>query len=208
MERREHWERIYANTPASKVSWYQAEATISLELIRRVAPEPESPIIDVGGGASTLVDQLLDAGYVDLTVLDLSAAALDVAQHRLGARASQVRWVAADVLSTPFVSGGFAVWHDRAVFHFLTEQSDRVLYVARARAAVRPGGYLVVASFAPEGPKRCSGLAVVRYSPDTMQAEFGADFELLDSRRENHRTPSGHSQAFVYCVFRRRGVDT
>lgn len=202
MNQREHWERIYTDTAASKVSWYQAEAKISLELIQRVAPEPESPIIDVGGGASMLVDQLLDAGYLNVTVLDLAAAALDVARRRLGERASQVKWIAADVLTTPFVSGSFAVWHDRAVFHFLTAQEDRDRYVANARAAVRPGGHIIVASFAPEGPKRCSGLNVVRYSPDTMQAQFGAGFHLLDSRREQHHTPSGATQAFVYCLFR------
>ena len=105
-------------------------------------------------------------------------------------------------IMTPFVSGGFAVWHDRAVFHFLTKQADRDRYVARARAAVRPGGYIIVASFAPEGPERCSGLDVVRYSPETMQAQFGADFHLLDSRREEHHTPSGATQAFVYCLCR------
>ena len=206
MKKREHWERIYSSKDASEVSWFQPEATMSLELIRRVAPEPGSPIIDVGGGASTLVDGLLDAGYRDVTVLDLSAAALDVARQRLGDRASQVKWVAADVLRTPFVSGGFAVWHDRAVFHFLTEQADRDRYVAQARAAVRPGGHIIVASFAPEGPERCSGLEVVRYSPDTMQAQFGADFRLLDSRREEHHTPSGATQAFVYCLCRVEGT--
>ena len=202
MDPREHWERIYSSKEASEVSWYQPEATLSLELIQRVAPEPGAPIIDVGGGASTLVDGLLDAGYRDVTVLDLSAAALDVARQRLGDRALQVKWVAADVLRTPFVSRGFAVWHDRAVFHFLTEQADRDRYVAQARAAVRPGGHIIVASFAPEGPQRCSGLEVVRYSPDTMQAQFGADFRLLDSRREEHHTPSGATQAFVYCLCR------
>lgn len=202
MKKRDHWERVYSSKEASEVSWYQPEATMSLELVRHVAPEPGSPILDVGGGASTLVDGLLDAGYRNITVLDLSTAALDVARRRLGERASQVKWVAADVLSTPFITGGFAVWHDRAVFHFLTEQADRDRYVARARAAVRPGGFIVVASFAPEGPERCSGLEVVRYSPETMQAQFGADFHLLDSRSEEHHTPSGATQAFVYCLCR------
>jgi SAM-dependent methyltransferase len=202
MDRREHWERIYRSTAASAVSWYQAEATISLELIRRVAPEPESPIIDVGGGASTLVDELLDAGYRHVTVLDLAVAALDVARRRLGARAPRVTWIEGDVLLTPFAPASFAVWHDRAVFHFLTAQEDRDRYVANARAAVGPGGHVIVASFAPEGPKRCSGLSVVRYSPETMQAQFGAGFHLLDSRREEHHTPRGATQAFVYCLFR------
>lgn len=202
MDRREFWERIYRSKPASEVSWYQPEATISLELIRRAAPDPQSPIIDVGGGASMLVDQLLDAGYERVTVLDLAAAALDVARQRLGERASRVTWIEGDVLRSPLAPAAFSVWHDRAVFHFLTAQEDRDRYLATARAAIRPGGHLIVASFAPEGPERCSGLRVVRYSPDSMQAQFGADFHLLDSRREEHHTPSGATQAFVYCLFR------
>src|SRR5262245_23769977 len=125
MDPREHWEHIYSSTAASKVSWYQPEATVSLQLIRHVAREPDPPLIDVGGGASTLVDGLLDAGYRNVTVLDVSGAALAVARGRLGRRASRVKWVEADVLCTPFVPGGYAVWHDRAVFHFLTAQKDR-----------------------------------------------------------------------------------
>ena len=202
MERREHWDRIYRRNAPSELSWYQTEPTISLELIRRVAPDLEWPIIDVGGGASTLVDGLLDAGYRDVTVLDLSGAALAVARARLGERAASVRWVEANVLAAPLAPAAYAVWHDRAVFHFLTEPRDRAAYVAAAHAAVRCGGHVIVASFALDGPTRCSGLDVVRYSPDSMHAQFGAGFRLLDSVRDEHHTPSGAIQAFTYCLCR------
>ena len=202
MTQREHWEDIYRTQSDSEVSWYQSEAKVSLDLIRRVAPASESPIIDVGGGASTLVDGLPDAGYRRLTVLDLAGSALAVAKQRLGREAEQVEWIESDVLTAPFPSASYAVWHDRAVFHFLTDPSDRARYVAQVRNAVQPGGHAIVASFAPDGPTRCSGLEVVRYSPDTMHAEFGRSFQLLDSVREDHHTPSGVTQAFLYCLCR------
>jgi SAM-dependent methyltransferase len=198
----EHWERIYRSKDPTQVSWYQPEARLSLDLIRRVAPDLSAPIIDVGGGASTLVDGLLAAGYRHLTVLDLSPTALALARQRLEARAALVTWLSADVRDVPLPAGGYAVWHDRAVFHFLTDPEARTQYVGQARRAVRSGGYALVASFAPDGPARCSGLDVVRYSPDTMHAEFGAGFRLLDSVREDHHTPSGSTQAFVYCLCR------
>jgi SAM-dependent methyltransferase len=201
----EHWERIYRSKDPTQVSWYQPEARLSLDLIRRVAPDLSAPIIDVGGGASTLVDGLLAAGYRHLTVLDLSPTALALARQRLGARAALVTWLSADVRDLPLPAGGYAVWHDRAVFHFLTDPEARTQYVGQARRAVRSGGYALVASFAPDGPARCSGLDVVRYSPDTMHAEFGAGFRLLDSVREDHHTPSGAIQAFVDCLCRVEG---
>lgn len=202
MMERNHWESIYRAKPAWEVSWYQREATISRCLIQRVTPELDSPIIDVGGGASTLVDGLLDAGYRAVTVLDLAPSALAVAQERLGEHAGRVTWLASDVLTTPLPAASYAVWHDRAVFHFLTNPKDRMRYVAQARRAVRPGGHVIVASFALEGPARCSGLEVVRYSPEKMHAEFGQGFRLLDSVREDHHTPSGVTQAFAYCLCR------
>ena len=202
MMQRDHWESIYHSKPAWEVSWYQREATISRAHIQRVTPELDSPIIDVGGGASTLVDGLLDAGYRAVTVLDLAPSALAVAQQRLGERAGRVRWSASDVLTTPLPAARYAVWHDRAVFHFLTDPKDRMRYVAQTRWVVRPGGHVIVASFAPEGPARCSGLEVVRYSPEMMHAQFGQGFRLLDSVREDHHTPSGVTQAFVYCLCR------
>jgi SAM-dependent methyltransferase len=202
MNREKHWERIYRTKPPTQVSWYQAEAQLSLELIRRVAADLDAPVLDVGGGASTLVDGLLISGYRDVTVLDLAPAALARAQERLSERATSVQWVVADVLNAPLPTASRSVWHDRAVFHFLTDARDRARYVAEARRIVRPGGHIIVASFAPEGPSRCSGLDVVRYSPSALHAEFEPGFELLDSRRENHWTPTGSLQPFVYCLCR------
>jgi len=202
MSQREHWQDIYRTKRASEVSWYQPEAKVSLDLIRRVEPDLDAPIIDVGGGASTLVDGLLDAGYRNVTVLDIAAASLAVARNRLGKRAGDVAWAEADILTASLPWAGYAVWHDRAVFHFLTNPDDRARYVAKTRESVRPGGYVIVASFAPDGPTQCSGLDVVRYAPDTMHAQFGEGFRLLDSVREEHHTPSGTTQAFVYCLCR------
>lgn len=197
-----HWDTIYRMKAPSDLSWYQPEARLSLEIIRRVALDLDTPIIDVGGGASTLVDGLLDAGYRAVTVLDLAPTALARAQERLKDRAGLVNWITADILTTPLPVDGYAVWHDRAVFHFLTDPKDRVRYVARTGYAVRSGGHALVASFGPDGPARCSGLDVVRYSPEEMHAEFGTSFRLLDSMREDHHTPSGVRQSFVYCLCR------
>lgn len=205
MTGREHWERIYRTTAAFDVSWYQSTPAISLDLIRRVAPDLDARIIDVGGGASTLVDALLDDGYRNVTVLDLAGAALAVARQRLGERAARVTWIESDVLTAPLAARSYAVWHDRAVFHFLTDPRDRERYVARAHDAVRPNGHVIVASFAPDGPARCSGLDVVRYSPETMHAQFGSAFRLLESVGEEHHTPSGATQSFVYCLCRVTG---
>lgn len=202
MNREKHWESIYRNRPPTAVSWYQPEARLSLELIQRVAPELEAPVLDVGGGASTLVDGLLTAGYGDITILDLAPAALARAQERLGNRAARAKWIVADVLDAPLPTASCAVWHDRAVFHFLTDARDRARYVAQVQRVVAPGGHAVVASFGPDGPARCSGLEVMRYSSEGLHAEFGAAFRLLDSAREDHRTPGGSVQAFVYCLCR------
>ena len=202
VNREKHWESIYRSKAPTEVSWYQPEARLSLELIKRVLPSRDPPIVDVGGGASTLVDGLLGAGYQHVSVLDLAPAALSRAQERLGERAAQVRWIVADVLDVPLPDASFAVWHDRAVFHFLTDPRDRTRYVEQAGRVVRPGGHVIVASFGPQGPSRCSGLEVVRYSPEGLHAEFGSRFRLLDSTRENHHTPGGSTQAFVYCLCR------
>lgn len=202
MNSRSHWEQVYRTRRPTEVSWFQPHALRSVDLIRRVSPPPDGPIIDVGGGASTLVDDLLDAGYHDLTVLDLSPTALAEDRRRLGERAAEVTWIEADVLTVALPRARYRVWHDRAVFHFLTAPEDRRRYVAQARAAVRPGGYVLVATFADDGPTRCSGLDVVRYSPDALHAEFGTGFDLLVSEREQHRTPAGVLQAFIYCLCR------
>jgi 2-polyprenyl-3-methyl-5-hydroxy-6-metoxy-1,4-benzoquinol methylase len=203
MSRREHWDAIYRSKAASDVSWYQAEPLLSLALIQRVAHDLDDPIIDVGGGASTLVDALLAAGYRDVTVLDIAEPALAVARERLGERAGAVEWREADVLTVQLPAAGYAIWHDRAAFHFLTRPEDRRSYAAALRHALRPRGHAIVASFATDGPSRCSGLEVVRYSPESMLAELGEGLELVDSAREAHCTPTGATQSFIYCLFQR-----
>jgi ubiquinone/menaquinone biosynthesis C-methylase UbiE len=199
MEAKSHWERIYSTRPADAVSWYQPHATRSLDLIRKVSSGAAARVIDVGGGASTLVDDLLADGMSQVTVLDISEAALELARHRLGARAKQVNWIAADITRVQLGEAAFDVWHDRAVFHFLTDPADRAAYVAQVRRAVRPGGHVIVAAFGPDGPDQCSGLPVVRYAPGELHAQFGGQFELLDHLAEEHRTPAGAIQQFVYC---------
>ena len=202
MDPKSHWERIYNTKLPTQVSWYQPRALRSLDLIRRVNPPPGGAIIDVGGGASTLIDDLLDAGYHDLTVLDISAAALAATRTRLGAQAGSVRWIEADILDAPLPKARYSVWHDRAVFHFLTASADRARYLAQVRRAVRSGGFVLVATFAEDGPARCSGLEVKRYSPQALHAEFGASFRVMASEREEHITPGGALQLFTYCLCR------
>jgi len=197
-----HWESIYRTKRPDEVSWFQREATSSLALIRRTAPLPGAAIIDVGGGASTLVDGLLSAGYRNLTVLDLSAAALEAARDRLGAAAATVTWRASDVLAADLPSQAFDLWHDRAAFHFLTDAFDRARYADQVRRAVKPGGHVLIATFAEDGPTRCSGLPAVRYAPSALRDELGDGFELLEAVREEHVTPGGSRQAFVYCLLR------
>jgi SAM-dependent methyltransferase len=172
---------------------------VSLGLIRSVAPNPDAAIIDVGGGASTLVDALLALRFTNVTVSDISAAGLHHAQERLGSAAQSVAWRCADILEDGLPSA-FDVWHDRAVFHFLTSPEDRRKYVAQVRRALRPNGYVIIATFAEDGPQRCSGLPVVRYSAAALHAEFGERFELIDKVREEHVTPGGLRQAFQYCL--------
>ena len=202
MDSKAHWERIYGTKQPDEMSWFQREATISLALIRRVAPQITARIIDVGGGASTLVDGLVAAGYRGVTVLDLSRSALELARRRLGAAAPDVTWIEADVLSADLPPSHFDVWHDRAVFHFLTSAADRAKYIEQVRMCVKLGAYVLVATFADDGPTRCSGLPVARYSADALHHEFGSTFRLVESVREEHVTPSGAKQAFVYCLCR------
>jgi SAM-dependent methyltransferase len=200
MNPRNHWQNLYASKKPTEVSWYQSRAAQSLKMIRRVATDRSTAIIDVGGGASTLVDGLLADGYGRVTVLDLSATALAAAAERLGESEASVTWIEADVLNALLPSSGYGLWHDRAVFHFLTEPADRRKYVAQVRSAVRAGGYVMIATFGPDGPAKCSGLDVVRYAPQELHHEFGPDFQLIESAREEHRTPSGAIQPFIYCL--------
>jgi SAM-dependent methyltransferase len=202
-DRKAHWETVYASKGEAGVSWYQAEPRLSLELIRAVAPPAGGRVIDVGGGASVLVDRLLDLPFERIAVLDIAETALEKARRRLGDRAGRVEWIAADVIEIRDV-GTFDVWHDRAVFHFLTDAADRKKYADLARRTVPEGGHLVIASFADDGPKRCSDLDVCRYNAGSMAEELGEGFSLVDQARETHTTPWNSPQAFFYGVFRRR----
>jgi len=200
MDRLTHWEQVYRTKEPDQVSWFQADARLSREMIVGAVPDRTASIIDIGAGASTLADGLLGAGYRHLTVMDLSSAALELAKVRLGPLASSVTWQTADVLTAALPAQAFDVWHDRAVFHFLTDPVDRTRYVAQVCHAVRPGGIVLVATFAEDGPLRCSGLEVARYSAAELHAQFGPAFTVLTSDRELHTTPSGATQSFTYCV--------
>ncbi|HSN18130.1 MAG TPA: methyltransferase [Gammaproteobacteria bacterium] len=199
-DRQHHWEQVYREKAEDAVSWYQAHPQVSLQLIR-ACTRPGDALIDVGGGASRLVDHLLAEGFTDLTVLDIAAAALERARARLGKAAAKVRWLTADIIQW-HPERRYALWHDRAVFHFMTEARDRAAYAARLRESLAPGGHAVIASFALDGPERCSGLPVRRYSPDSLAAEMGVGFRLLESRMEEHLTPMGRSQRFQYSLLR------
>lgn len=203
MENKTHWEQIYRTKATTQVSWYQLHPSLSLQYIQNTGIARSARIVDVGGGASTLVDHLLDDGFQQITVLDISAEALGVARQRLGPRAASVTWLETDITQTTLPYHAYDVWHDRAVFHFLTNREDRQRYVNAVREAVKPGGHVIVATFTSDGPERCSGLEVARYDPQSLHNEFGADFELLDSAREEHQTPFGTGQKFIYCYCRK-----
>ena len=198
VDRQQHWETVYSSKATDRVSWFQQHAASSLRLIQGCAAA-DAQIIDVGGGASVLVDNLLDAGYRNLTVLDLAESALATSRARLGARAQSVQWIAADITRADLPAAHYDVWHDRAVFHFLTDPADRARYVEQVLKSVKPGGHVIVAAFGPGGPLQCSGLDVMRYAPDALHAEFGAPFRLLGHETETHLTPAGKEQDFVYC---------
>ncbi|OYY93288.1 MAG: SAM-dependent methyltransferase [Hydrogenophilales bacterium 28-61-23] len=200
----EHWENVYRDKQIDRVSWFQPHAEISLNIIRSTGLEPGvARVIDVGAGASVLVDDLLEANYRHVTVLDIAEPALAVSRTRLGERAALIDWRVGDVTSVELPPAGYDIWHDRAVFHFLTGEEDRKRYVRQVWRAVRPGGYVIVATFGPNGPLQCSSLDVCRYAPETLHGEFGAGFELIAHQTEAHATPTGKTQEFVYCYCRR-----
>lgn len=201
--RKTHWETVYAIRAETQVSWYQDDPKLSLELIDAFAPEQGGRIIDIGGGASVLVDRLLERPFEKVAVLDISETALEKARARLGDRGDRVDWIAADVTTVDSL-GSFDLWHDRAVFHFLTDAGDRSAYVDLARRTIPPGGHLILATFAKDGPTQCSNLDVCRYDAEALDAELGDAFERVREARELHQTPSGASQSFIYAVFRRR----
>ncbi|MBI5931292.1 MAG: class I SAM-dependent methyltransferase [Chloroflexi bacterium] len=199
-----HWEQVYATKGSNEVSWYQTQPQKSLELIQGTGITHDAQIIDIGGGASTLVDFLLQADFQNVTVLDISAASLHNAQQRLGNAAKRVTWLETDITQATLATDFYDVWHDRAVFHFLTNPADRLAYVQLAKQALKPNGHIIVATFAPDGPTRCSGLDVVRYDPEHLHGEFGEPFELVASYHELHQTPFGTEQSFIYCYCKKR----
>ncbi|ATE61735.1 MULTISPECIES: class I SAM-dependent methyltransferase [Betaproteobacteria] len=198
-----HWEQVYGSKSPNAVSWYAPHLDESLSYIRRTGVDLAAAIVDVGGGEATLVDDLLEAGYRDIAILDISERALEVCRERLAERSARVKWLVGDVLEQDFAPRSVDVWHDRAVFHFLTEHAQRQRYVARVLKALKPGGYAIVGAFGPQGPTQCSGLPVVRYSSDELHDEFGSCFLLLDHSTTLHTTPWGSTQQFVYCYCRR-----
>jgi 2-polyprenyl-3-methyl-5-hydroxy-6-metoxy-1,4-benzoquinol methylase len=202
MDTKLHWEKVYTLKAPETVSWYRPHLETSLRLIERAAGGYSASIIDVGGGESTLVDDLLARGYRNLTVLDVSQTAIEVAKKRLGAAAEQVCWLVADITKAQLASSAYDVWHDRAVFHFLTGMEERVAYVRQVAHAMRPGGHVIVSTFGPEGPTKCSGLEVMRYDAESLHEQFGARFRIVESCKELHETPAGARQQFLYCYCR------
>jgi SAM-dependent methyltransferase len=199
-----HWEAIYGTKDHKAVSWYADHVETTPEWIRELNLPANATLVDIGGGASTWVDDMLGQGFQNLTVLDLSQSALDIAKARLGARGQTLNWLAANVLEQPFASGAFDLWHDRAVFHFLTDEGDRAAYRTKVTAALKPGGYLLFSIFADDGPEKCSGLTVRRHSENELADYFGGEFELVHSSRGVHVTPGGSEQRFVTVLLREK----
>lgn len=202
MEAKTHWETVYGKKAPDAVSWYAPHLDRSLAYLRKTGVATNGSVIDVGGGESTLVDDLVEAGYSNVTVLDISERALEVARARLGDRKARVTWLAADVLQHQFAKAAYDVWHDRAVFHFMTSEEQRRRYVQQVLQALKPGGFAIVGAFGPDGPTQCSGLPVARYGAEALHEEFGGPFQLVDHSVDTHTTPWGTPQQFVYCYCR------
>ncbi|PXV58301.1 Methyltransferase domain-containing protein [Dyella jiangningensis] len=203
--RSSHWDAVYSGKDEAKTSWFRPHLDESLRLIDALDLPRQAPVLDVGGGRSTLAEDLLARGFSDIGVMDLSAVALDETKQRLGEHAGRVHWMTGDVTEVALPAAHYALWHDRAVFHFLVDAEDRARYAAAMAHAVRPGGHAVIGTFAADGPKRCSGLPVARYDASSLAAMFASEFEPVAHSRDVHRTPSGNEQAFTYVVLRRRG---
>lgn len=201
-QRHDHWQNVYHTKGEREVSWFQENPTISLDMIRSVEVPASASIIDIGGGSSRLVDSLLDAGFKSISVLDLSENALDAAKARLGVRSDDVDWIVADV-TTWQPSRTYDVWHDRAAFHFLTDKDDQASYAKCVHNAVKQGGFVIIGTFAPDGPESCSGLPIVRHDADSLKNTLGSTFVLLDSQKHDHYTPGGAVQKFQFSLFRR-----
>jgi len=203
MNRKAHWENVYQTKGRDELSWFREHLDTSLRMITNTGAQKDAAIIDVGGGNSTLVDDLLKHGFIDVSVLDISAKAISDSKKRLGAKGTKVTWIEADITSARLPQNHYDVWHDRAVFHFLTDEADRRKYVELVMRSLKRGGHIIVASFGLKGPEKCSGLDVVRYSTETMHDEFGNSFDLVESIDETHNTPFGTTQNFVYCYCRK-----
>ncbi len=199
-ERQAHWQNVYQTKAEHEVSWFQETPEISLDLIRATGADANASIVDIGGGASRLADALVAEGFRSVSVLDLSEQALATSRNRLGPRAGQVNWIVADVTAWQ-PPQSYRVWHDRAAFHFLADSSDRAAYARSVRKAVGPGGHVIIGTFAPDGPERCSGLPVTRHDAASIGAVLGPEFRLVETRRHDHRTPSGSIQRFQFSVF-------
>lgn len=203
MDTKDHWERIFSSKKPEEMSWTQLNAGRSIELIGLTGVGPESRIIDVGSGETVLIGQLVKLGFHHLTVLDISATAIATAKEKLGTTGEGIEWIVSDVLKADLKKGNFALWHDRAVFHFLTEQKQREAYAVKVRESLTPGGFAIIATFSLSGPEKCSGLPVMRYSCESLQTQLGNGFELIKCLEETHATPWGKPQDFVYNLFKR-----
>lgn len=201
MSQKDHWERVYATKPAESLGWYKPRLQTSLRWIENLGLAADAPVIDVGGGASTLVDDLLGAGYQSITVLDISENALSSVRSRLGEEAERVTWLRGDITSMDLPTHHYELWHDRAVYHFLTGHDRQRKYRDKLLSALKPGGHLIIGTFAPEAPPVCSGLPVQRYDLQQLIATLGGEFELLNHRKRKHITPGGVEQMYLYCHF-------
>ena len=202
MDAKTHWEKVYGTKAPDAVSWYRAHLETSLALIERAVDARSASLIDVGGGESTLVNDLLLRGYKNLTILDASPTAIEVTKTRLGSASEQVCWLVGDIVEIELEPHSFDLWHDRAVFHFLTTPERRLAYVRQVTRAVKPGGHVIISTFGPEGPTHCSGLEVMRYDAESLHVEFCGHFRLVESCKESHQTPFGTKQQFLYCYCR------
>ena len=203
METKTHWENVYETKDSTEVSWFQEHPEVSLQFIEPSNVDKSGQIIDIGGGASTLADNLLARNYHNITVLDISSVALQLARERIGSQSEVINWLVADITQVQLPHNFYDVWHDRAVFHFLTNAADRQQYVKTVMSSVKTGGHAVIATFAIDGPSRCSGLEIVRYNSDSLHNEFGNNFDLVHTTNESHKTPFGIEQKFIYCYFRK-----
>lgn len=203
MDRKDHWEDVYSSKPANRLGWYEPHLEISLNWIRELLPGKTIPLIDVGGGASTLVDDLVEGGYRSVTVVDISGKALARTRKRLGDNAESVKFIEGDITELKLPEHFYGLWHDRAVFHFLIEEEDRKKYISNLQKSVIDNGYVVIGTFAPEAPPRCSGLPVERYDANSLGEVLGEQFEMLDNLKDMHITPGGVEQMYLYCKFKK-----